>query len=153
MVKNISVIIPTLNRYNYLNNVLYQLNQQSVSPMEVIVIDQTPKCDMVKIDPDRFPALYIKYLCLDNPGQCSARNKGIEIASGDYILFCDDDNELPKDFIEKHIDNISSFKKPVCVFVLDIFICKNIFCFLLIFSEHRLIFLSSLNLETDCITS
>jgi glycosyltransferase involved in cell wall biosynthesis len=111
--KSVSVIIPTLNRYKYLINVLQQLNNQSVLPEEVIIIDQTPVKDRLTINKEEFHNLLIKFIFLDKSGQCIARNKGIEIAKGKYLLFCDDDNELSEDFIERHLMNVGHYKKSV----------------------------------------
>ena len=111
--KSVSIIIPTLNRYNYLINLLKQIGEQSILPLEVIIIDQTPINDRIRIETQKYHNLVVKLILLDRPGQCSARNKGLEMAKGEYILFCDDDNELPENFIEQHLMNIDYYKNSV----------------------------------------
>lgn len=99
----VSVLIPTIDRYPYLEKVLSQLGTQTHPPHEIIVIDQTP----LKIrDTDiyaKFPDLPLQVVFLEQPGQCASRNAGLDIASGDYVLFIDDDDEIPHDLIGAHL--------------------------------------------------
>lgn len=103
----ISVIIPTLKRYNYLNNLLKQLNVQTLLPLEVIVIDQTPKDLREKLICEK--QYILKTIYQEKSGQCSSRNKGLALAKGEYILFLDDDVEIEEGFIEQHAKSIEVF--------------------------------------------
>lgn len=106
----VSVLIPTLDRYPHLFNLLEQVGKQTVSPLEIIVIDQTSH-DNRKFDwPDRFPDLPLNVIWLDQAGQCSSRNTGLANANGDYILFLDDDDEIPSDLIATHLQFINEFQ-------------------------------------------
>jgi len=89
----VTVLIPTLQRYPYLRHVLGQLANQTVKPLEVIVVDQTPE---KKRDLDLagdFPKLPITVIYLDSSGQCTSRNAGLRKSVGDFILFLDDDDD------------------------------------------------------------
>jgi GT2 family glycosyltransferase len=108
----VTVLIPTFQRYSYLNILLAQLEKQSIRPQEVIVVDQTALDERNQIDLEEIN-LPLKILYLDNPGQCSARNLGLRSASGEYILFLDDDTEIPNDLIESHLRSLASFKANV----------------------------------------
>jgi glycosyltransferase involved in cell wall biosynthesis len=109
----VSVLIPTLNRYAYLRVLLDQLRQQTVKPHEIILIDQSP--------PDRrdnrllqdFADLPLHYISLDQPGQCSSRNAGLQAATGDYIFFLDDDDEISPDLLELHLCSLQFFRNEV----------------------------------------
>lgn len=103
----VSVIIPTLKRYPYLNVVLKQLERQTLQPLEVIVVDQTPK--NLRQDVNKEFQFKLRYFYQENPGQCSSRNRAIREASGEYILFLDDDAEIQDIFIEQHAKTIDSF--------------------------------------------
>jgi glycosyltransferase involved in cell wall biosynthesis len=109
----VSVLIPTIDRYPYLRKLLHQLGSQSYPPVEIIIVDQTPLSRRVDIQAE-FPKLPVKLLCMGRPGQCSARNLGLNHASGEYILFLDDDVEIPRDLIESHIQTAQSFDASVC---------------------------------------
>lgn len=103
----VSVILATINRYDYLRVVLKQLTTQTVAPFEVIVIDQTPLTDRItqeEVCPSGLPTTWI---VLDVIGQCSARNAGIFASQGDYLLFLDDDVEIEPDLIERHLRNLN----------------------------------------------
>ena len=105
----ISVLIPTLDRYSYLTVVIDQLAHQTLPPLEIIVIDQTAKArrkrQMVEglVDPSGPRLIYLER---DVPGQSSARNAGLERASGDYVMFLDDDVDIESDLLERHADNL-----------------------------------------------
>lgn len=100
---NVSVIIPTLHRYPYLVSLLDQFRAQSHLPYEIIVVDQTDH-DVRRHDLEGlFPDLPLKVLQLDLAGQCSSRNAAIENAGGQYLLFVDDDDDIPATLIEDHL--------------------------------------------------
>jgi len=110
---SISVIIPTINRYKYLDTLLHQLNNQTILPLEVLIIDQTVILAREKISQQNFPELNLKILYLDSPGQSSARNVGIENCAGEFIVFCDDDIEVKPNFIESHIRNYNRYNTGI----------------------------------------
>ncbi|MEO1083256.1 MAG: glycosyltransferase family A protein [Acidobacteriota bacterium] len=98
----VSVLIPTLDRYPYLDVVLEQLARQTVPVLEVLVIDQTtPERRRTAWTP---PAgLELKVFERNRPGQSSARNVGLLAARGEVILFLDDDVEMDTDLVERHL--------------------------------------------------
>lgn len=98
----VTVLVPTVGRYPYLETLLTQLEQQTVRPHEVLVVDQNPlpeRRDLASIAPD----LPLRVLHLLPPGQCTARNLGLRSSTGSHILFLDDDDEIPPDLIEHHL--------------------------------------------------
>lgn len=103
----ISVIIPTLNRYNYLKDVFKDLEQQTYKHFEVIVVDQT----------DAFNAAFYKDWNLDlkfwfqeEKALWKARNEAIQSAKGAYILLYDDDSLVENDWIEQHLKTLDYFQ-------------------------------------------
>ncbi|MEM6792950.1 MAG: glycosyltransferase [Acidobacteriota bacterium] len=99
----VSVLIPTLDRYPYLEVVLRQLAGQTVPPHQVIVIDQTA-AERRRRGDDLCPeALPCTVLERDRPGQSSARNAGLQRVTGDVVLFLDDDVEIEPDLIAGHL--------------------------------------------------
>ena len=93
----VSVIIPTKNRAADLEIVIENLLQQSTLPTELIVVDQSARKSYAK--PISIPLRYIHDPELS--GTATARNAGMNIASGDILLFLDDDVILEKSFIEQ----------------------------------------------------
>lgn len=98
----VTVLVPTVGRYPYVEPLLRQLEEQTVSPHQVVVVDQNPadqRHDLHAVA----PALPLDVLCLQPPGQCTARNLGLQAATGTHILFLDDDDEIQPDLIEQHL--------------------------------------------------
>lgn len=105
----VTVLIPTLDRYPYLRELLGQLRTQSIKPLEIIIVDQTEKDLRDTGIPSEFGDLPLRMIYQDSPGQCSSRNAGLEIARGEYVLFLDDDDEVKDDVIERHLKNLFLF--------------------------------------------
>lgn len=51
----------------------------------------------------------MRWFSLDQAGQCSSRNFGLQHSLGDYILFIDDDDEIQPDLIENHLNCLSEY--------------------------------------------
>lgn len=106
----ISVIIPTLNRYEYLKDVLHDLEDQSYTNFEVIIVDQTDN-----FRPEFYEGwhLDLKFWHQSEKALWRARNEAIRTAKGDYILMSEDDIRFNTVFIENHIKAIDYFKCQV----------------------------------------
>jgi glycosyltransferase involved in cell wall biosynthesis len=105
---SVSVVIPTCNREESILRVLDCLNRSTYLFKEVIVVDSsdTPmKPDTIK----SFQNLNISYLRTEK-SVCIQRNTGIQKATSDWIFLCDDDIEVPNDYIQllvKHVESHS----------------------------------------------
>jgi len=97
---DISVVIPTYNRYEVLKRALSCVFSQTHLPFEVIVIDDgsTDKTQQII---QEFPN--IKYFFQDNAGVSSARNLGIKKASCEWIAFLDSDDEWHREKLEEQV--------------------------------------------------
>ena len=92
---NISVIIPTFNRRKNLNRTINSVLNQTFQPFEIIVVDDGSTDGTKEWIPYYYPN--IKYIYQSNAGVSAARNKGINIAKGDWLAFLDSDDEwFPK---------------------------------------------------------
>ena len=96
----ISVVIPTYNRYEFLKRALKSVFKQTYQPSEVIVIDDGSVDNTSQIEKD-FPS--IKYFYQENQGVSCARNVGINKASHRWITFLDSDDEWEKEKLEKQV--------------------------------------------------
>jgi GT2 family glycosyltransferase len=103
----VTVLIPTLDRYDYLRKILGQLSAQTVHATEVIVVDQTPPDRSDAKIAGEFAGLPLQVMTLDQAGQCTSRNAGLVRARGEAILFVDDDDEIAPDLIERHLDHLA----------------------------------------------
>jgi glycosyltransferase involved in cell wall biosynthesis len=109
----VTVLIPTLDRYPYLHVVLDQLRAQTVRPHEIIIVDQSPRERRDATIATRFADLPLRLMFQDEPGQCVSRNAGLHVATGDYVLFIDDDDELPPTLIEEHLRTLHKYDSDV----------------------------------------
>lgn len=96
----VSVIIPVYKVEKYLERCVESVQKQTFQNLEIILVDDgSPDlcgamCDeMAKTDPR------IKVIHKNNGGLSDARNVGIEMASGNYIVFVDSDDWLDLDMI------------------------------------------------------
>jgi GT2 family glycosyltransferase len=115
----VSIIIPTIDRYPYINTLLDQLRRQTVAPLEIIVVDQTPEARRDHTLGARFADLPLRVVYADAPGQCSSRNTAIRLARGEYLLFLDDDDEIEPDLIELHLSRLHESGADVSAGVAD----------------------------------
>jgi glycosyltransferase involved in cell wall biosynthesis len=106
----VSVIIPTYYRPKDLSELFESLLKQTVKPLEVIVVDDTPSNIIEEVCENfqnMFEKLSIKLAYVRNYKERSAaiaRNIGASIARGEIILFLDSDIILYPDYIEKILE-------------------------------------------------
>lgn len=106
----VSIIIPTLNRYSWLNDVLNDLENQSYSNFEVIVVDQSQPFQ------ENFyknRKLQMRVWHQEERALWKARNEAIQVAKGGYILLYDDDSRVEPDWIVHHLKTLDFFKADI----------------------------------------
>ncbi|SDS84689.1 glycosyltransferase family 2 protein [Winogradskyella sediminis] len=103
----VSVIIPTLNRYPYLEDVLHDLEQQAYTHFEVIIIDQS-----LPFQPEFYTdyQLELQVVHQEEKALWLARNRAVKMAKGEYILLFDDDSRVDKNWISEHLKGLDFFK-------------------------------------------
>lgn len=96
----ISIIIPIYNAENTLKRCLDSIIQQSFNDFEAILINDCSKdksgeiCNQTASIDKRFKVIHLT----KNAGVSNARNVGIDIAIGEFIMFCDSDDYVDKDW-------------------------------------------------------
>ena len=106
----VSVIIPTLNRYEYLKDVLKDLEAQEYKNFEVIICDQSEPSE---------PYFYkgwnltLTVIQQNEKALWLARNKCVAASKGEYILLFDDDSRVAKDWISQHLRCVDFFKTTI----------------------------------------
>ena len=106
----VSVVIPTYNRYDVLENVLKDLVSQDYKNFEVIIIDQSENT------PSRFYEKYnlnFKFVTLKYPALWRARNLGVRQSISEYIIFLDDDSRINHDWILEHLKCLDYFNVDI----------------------------------------
>ncbi len=103
----VSVIIPTYQREDVLCQTLRQLLDQDRQPDEILIVDQTPAHESET-------EIFLSHLAKEGktrvirqeiPSLSRARNRGIMEATGDILIFLDDDVLIERDFVRAHLEN------------------------------------------------
>ncbi len=99
-----SVTIPTCNRLPILQQCLQALEQQSLSPneFEVIVVDDGSSDATQAFCKSFRPRFDFQYLRQLNAGAGAARRRAVRHASGDFLLFLNDDSIAAPDLLQTH---------------------------------------------------
>lgn len=96
---SISLIIPAYNRGDLIAQTIHSALNQSVPFCDIVVVDDGSTDNTAEIlrgFGDR-----VRVLTLSNGGVQIARNRGVEFARGDYVTFCDSDDLLEPNFVDK----------------------------------------------------
>ena len=91
----LSIIIPVYNAEDYLDRCLHSILEQEFSSYEVILVDDGSS-DASPLICDRYSSTDPRFRTVHKPngGVSSARNMGLELAKGEYIMFLDSDDTL-----------------------------------------------------------
>lgn len=108
----ISIIIPNYNNAEYIIRCLNSVSMQSMEDIEIIVIDDGSTDDSVtRIKQFMENSNHkVKFIEQFNQNASIARNRGIEVAEGDYLYFIDSDDELfDETILEKIYNDIDGY--------------------------------------------
>lgn len=117
----VSVIIPVYNGEQYIQRCIESLLRQTYAGIEIIIVDDGSKdttaniCQKLAAQDCR-----IIFSVQENKGVSAARNKGLELAKGEYVCFVDSDDYVDASYVESHIKMIRSDPQidiSVCGFV------------------------------------
>lgn len=112
----VSVVIPAFNREKTIIRAIESVLSQSYSNLECIIVDDCSTDNTV----DLVNMTYANnervtcYKLPHNSGACVARNKGVEIAKGEYVAFLDSDDVYKTEKIEKQITALLSSGADFC---------------------------------------
>ena len=112
----ISVIIPVYNVEKYLDKCIKSVVNQTYKNLEIILVDDgspdncSQMCDEWAKKDER-----IKVIHKANGGVSSARNVGLDNATGEYIAFVDSDDFLDLDYYEKMLEGVDFSKVDLVV--------------------------------------
>lgn len=134
--KEISIIIPHYNSYKKLERLLKSIPLDNLK-VEVIVVDDNSKDEEIykNLQLEFKNVIFLKNKS-SNKGAGGARNEGLKIASGKWLLFADADDYFESGAFKKVFSNIDKkediiYFKPTSVYektkknLIDISILKN----------------------------
>jgi len=116
----ISIIIPVYNAEKHLDMCVDSIVNQTYKNIEIILVNDGSSdnsgavCDKwAKVDPR------IKVIHKQNGGVSSARNSGLEVATGDYVGFVDSDDSVKPNWIYDLIEMNSGFNADLITFGVE----------------------------------
>ena len=113
--KLVSIIIPIFNTESYLDQCLESVYRQTYDNIEIILINDgsTDKSASICLKwcgkDDRF--IYIEQ---ENCGQGIARNRGVQLARGEYITFIDSDDWITPDYVKRLLGRCEQENADMC---------------------------------------
>ena len=111
----VSIIVPIFNCEKYLEKCLKSIMKQTYHEFELILIDDGSTdesniiCDGYEKKDERIKVIHKK-----NGGVSSARNVGLDNATGDCIVFIDSDDTIDEKYLEIMVNNIADVDMSVC---------------------------------------
>lgn len=107
----VSVIVPVYNLSQYVGSTLDSIINQDFKSFELIVIDDGSTDDSLEVINDKLSKSIITYKIIhqDNLGVSSARNRGIEEAQGEYLVFVDGDDYITGNHLSELYNGESDF--------------------------------------------
>lgn len=112
----ISIIVPVYNVEKYLEKCLHSICEQTYKNLEIIVVDDGSTdgsgeiCDLLAKEDKR-----IKVIHQPNAGLSAARNRGLDIASGEYIGFVDSDDWIDVDMYQFLYELLTAKKADISI--------------------------------------
>ena len=115
----VSIVVPIYNVEDYIRECIDSIINQTYNNLEIILVDDGSP-DSCPIICDQYASLdpRVKVIHKENGGLSSARNAGIEVASGEWIVFVDSDDYINKSMIAELLDlqNETQAQIVVCDF-------------------------------------
>tara|TARA_B110000027_G_scaffold60694_1_gene65323 strand:- start:1167 stop:2036 length:870 start_codon:yes stop_codon:yes gene_type:complete len=106
--ETVSVVIPTLNRCLLLKRAIDSVLNQSVSPNEVIVIDNGSSDETINMISTNYPDII--FLTEEKIGVSASRNQGIKKSNSEWVAFLDSDDVWEPFKLEKQLTFNNRFK-------------------------------------------
>jgi glycosyltransferase involved in cell wall biosynthesis len=95
-----SVVVVTKDRPELLDRLLESLTRQSLTPDEVLVVDNNSTASYAEVLQKHQHRLPLRCVVETTPGIAAARNRGIRESTGEIILFTDDDCVADPSWVE-----------------------------------------------------
>ena len=115
----VSVIIPVYNAEDYILFLLNDLRKQTYQNAEFLLVNDGSTDSSLKTMVNyikEYKAPRFKIINKNNGGVSSARNKGIDVSEGNYIIFVDSDDRISSEFVEAYVKKIKKNKSDIEVF-------------------------------------
>ncbi len=122
----VSVILPVYNGENYLQRTVKSLQEQTLKNAEFIFVDDgsTDRSVEILLNASKSDAR-IQVIRQENTNAGAARNRGLEHAKGEYVIFLDSDDTFDPDLLALAYDRAVSADAQVVMFDADVFMVRD----------------------------
>lgn len=123
--KTVSIVIPVYNRAHLVPRTLKTVVEQTYRPLQIILVDNFSTDDSLvvlnqfKID-NNAPDFEVIVTQEKQHTASAARNRGMQFATGEYLMFFDSDDLMERRLVQKYVDAFESSPQQV-----DIVICRR----------------------------
>jgi glycosyltransferase involved in cell wall biosynthesis len=108
---SVSIIAANYNNGRYLADFIGSIDQSTVLPKELIIIDDGSTDESLNVLGDFSSLSYLRIIKFErNRGFCIALNEGVKVATGEYIMRADPDDIITKDRIKIQVEFLESHK-------------------------------------------
>ena len=121
---DVSVIVPIYNAEKYISDLMDNLHGQVFQKTEFILVNDGSTDGTHDIISEKLSQLNderFRYFENENKGVSSARNFGIRVAQGEYVIFIDVDDTFTNDFVETYYNEIVKSKADIEFFNISAF--------------------------------
>lgn len=105
----VSLIVPVYNVEDYVEECIISCLHQTYSNIEIVIIDDgSTDHSKLKLERLKLENPELVMIFSSNAGLSAARNRGLEVASGEYVMFVDSDDVLFKNTIQILVESMSA---------------------------------------------
>ena len=115
----VSVIIPSYNRKELLARAIRSVLAQGVNDFEVVVVDDGSTDGTSELARECSVPI-VKWVHQPNTGVSAARNRGVSVSAGEYLIFLDSDDELLPGYL-KELHRLTTGSTDIMFFGAEIF--------------------------------
>lgn len=108
MVTKVSIVIPTYNSESIIEELIQDLDRQKYQNIEVIFVDDQSTDNTLAVLQNLLES-HPKFIVrsINHAGQSAARNYGIDIATGDYVMFIDSDDRIHPKYVDRLVSVVN----------------------------------------------
>ncbi len=119
-IPTLSIVVTVYNIENYIKECLDSILCQDYTDYEMIIIDDGSTDSSGDIC-DSYAGEHVRVIHTENRGVSDARNAGIDVSRGKYILFVDGDDVMIRGHLKKIMLKVVDSDAPVTIFHIDAF--------------------------------
>ena len=102
----VSIIMATYNQADFIEKSVQSVLDQTFKDYELIVINDGSTDNTGVLFQEKIKSDKIRYCYQENKGAASARNKGLRLATGEYVVFLDSDDLLYPEYLERQMETM-----------------------------------------------